>query len=173
MQPLLGMHPCSIIKEGERVVLGNLEGRGGISPVLMETEHSLLIDPSLGLERDREILPCKNHIDSLQTEPTLLCLLVATIVSVLKLLFNVLMSRRFCWGFYPGLGFPLAAIDEFKEASQRTRWPLSCHSGRWSVSCINGVHDFFSYPPMLLRQIYYLCTVCQWKKQDGCWSKLL
>ena len=49
MQPLLGMHPCSIIKEGERVVLGNLEGRGGISPVLMETEHSLLIDPSLGL----------------------------------------------------------------------------------------------------------------------------
>ena len=62
----------------------------------METEHSLLIDPSLGLESGREILPCKNDIDSLQTEPKLLCLLVPTIVSVLKLLFNVLMSRRFC-----------------------------------------------------------------------------
>ena len=39
---------------------------------LVETEHSLLIDPSLGLESGREILPCKNHIDSLQTEPTLI-----------------------------------------------------------------------------------------------------
>ena len=109
-------------REREREVLGNLEGRGGISPDLLETGHSLLIDPSLGLESGREIHPCKNHIDSLQTEPTLIVVFTSS-------------NHRLCpqtsvqcpdvppflLRILSGAWFPLAAIDEFKEASQRTR----------------------------------------------------